>query len=184
MIKFILCLFHSKDKSLPISRSTSQSPSHHHCCIILSNARDTQKPPNVMESATIKSTAGKKDSSTCGLFFKDPCKMGNGLLTSCTEGLGFESPDHSIEESLKEELLRSGTTVERSRWETTVAKVRRQDTKFPPPLSSLNQNGQRCFYLKSVRRNGRLELTEVRIQRPEVLRASRQDGRLRLQTTI
>ncbi|TYI57763.1 hypothetical protein E1A91_D11G304500v1 [Gossypium mustelinum] len=52
--------------------------------------------------------------------------------------------------------------------------------KFPPPLSSLNQNGQPCFYLKPVRENGRLELTEVKIQRPEILRSVRQNGRLRL----
>ncbi|CAI0392013.1 unnamed protein product [Linum tenue] len=52
--------------------------------------------------------------------------------------------------------------------------------KFPPPISSLNKNGQPNFFLRPVRKDGRLELTEVRIDRPEVLRASREDGRLRL----
>ncbi|KAL6146652.1 hypothetical protein ACLB2K_057330 [Fragaria x ananassa] len=53
-------------------------------------------------------------------------------------------------------------------------------TKFPPPISSLNKNGHPNFYLRPVRKDGRLELTEVRIHRPEILRAHREDGRLRL----
>ncbi|KAF5203803.1 Faf-like [Thalictrum thalictroides] len=52
---------------------------------------------------------------------------------------------------------------------------------FPPPISSLNQNnGHRKFYLKSERENGRLQITVKKINRPEILRASRQDGRLTL----
>lgn len=51
--------------------------------------------------------------------------------------------------------------------------------KFPPPLSTFNRNGRPSFYLRSVRSDGRLELTEVKIDRPEILRASRDDGQLR-----
>ncbi|KAJ4954304.1 hypothetical protein NE237_011087 [Protea cynaroides] len=171
------------------STDTSESPSHHyhHCspipfiygcfCVI---ARDTQKPSNVLESDAIKtissSTACKKDSIT----FLD--NVGNGLNASCTESLGFESSDYPMEESLEEEeLRRSKSTAVQSMWKTSVAKVRKQKTNFPPPLPSLNQNGQPSFYLKPLRRNGRLELTEVRIERPDIFKAVRQDGRLRLQ---
>jgi hypothetical protein len=51
---------------------------------------------------------------------------------------------------------------------------------FPPPLTSLNRNGKPSFYLRPVRKDGRLELTEVRIHRPDILHASRHDGRLTL----
>ncbi|MBA0827188.1 hypothetical protein Goarm_011983, partial [Gossypium armourianum] len=37
-----------------------------------------------------------------------------------------------------------------------------------------------CFYLKPVRKDGRLELTEVKVQRPDILHAVRENGRLRL----
>ena len=50
--------------------------------------------------------------------------------------------------------------------------------KFPPPLTSLNRYGWPSFILRPVRKNGRLELTEVKIHRPEILRASRENGRL------
>ncbi|XP_043720941.1 uncharacterized protein LOC122668441, partial [Telopea speciosissima] len=176
---------------LSLSQSTStisDYPSHHHGCLFPSTtgcfcliAGDAQKPPNVfvLESAAIKRistpTACKKDSATFEL-------LNNVCNWSCTESLGFESSDYPMEESLEEEeLLRSRSMAARSRWKTTVAKVRTQKTNFPPPLPSLNQKGQPCFYLKPLRRNGRLELTEVRIERPEIFMASRQDGRLRLQ---
>ncbi|KAF7817877.1 sugar transporter ERD6-like 5 isoform X2 [Senna tora] len=50
---------------------------------------------------------------------------------------------------------------------------------FPPPLSSFNLNGQRLYFLRAVRKEGRLELIEVRIHRPEIIHA-RRDGRLRI----
>nr|XP_016514939.1 PREDICTED: protein FANTASTIC FOUR 1-like [Nicotiana tabacum] len=51
---------------------------------------------------------------------------------------------------------------------------------FPPPLSSLNQDVKPNFFMRAVRKDERLELTEVKIGRPETLLASNQDGRLRL----
>lgn len=51
---------------------------------------------------------------------------------------------------------------------------------FPPPLSSLDSNGQPSFILLPVRKDGRLQLSQVRIKRPEIVYAARQDGRLRL----
>nr|XP_009769809.1 PREDICTED: uncharacterized protein LOC104220609 [Nicotiana sylvestris] len=56
----------------------------------------------------------------------------------------------------------------------------KKEKKFPPPLSSLNQDGKPNFFMRAVRKDGRLELTEVKIGRPETLLASGQDGQLRL----
>ncbi|XP_028770734.1 protein FANTASTIC FOUR 1-like [Neltuma alba] len=58
--------------------------------------------------------------------------------------------------------------------------VRKEVSSFPPPLSSLNLNGQPSFYLRPVRKDGRLKLIEVRIHRPKILHAWRHDGRLTL----
>eukprot|EP01018_Ginkgo_biloba_P039698 Gb_06466 [translate_table: standard] len=52
---------------------------------------------------------------------------------------------------------------------------------FPPPLSSMDPNGHPHVFLKPLRRDGRFLLQEVKVVRNEVLRAWRQDGRLRLQ---
>ncbi|XP_043708347.1 protein FAF-like, chloroplastic [Telopea speciosissima] len=176
---------HSKDYPTTSHQHCGHIPPNSGCFCLIDG--DTQKRPNVVESNAIKSTSnptsGKKDSSTCSFLFDNASNGFSGSLPSCTESLGFESSDHPMEESLVEELSRSrSTTTARSRWKTTVAKVRKQDKKFPPPLTSMNQNGQRNFYLKPVRMNGRLELTEVSIRRPEVFRACREDGRLRLTT--
>ncbi|KAM7273859.1 hypothetical protein ACFE04_028523 [Oxalis oulophora] len=65
-----------------------------------------------------------------------------------------------------------------NKWRKTEGKG--ETKKFPPPLTSLDQNGQPNFFLRPVRKNGRLELTEVKIDRPEILRAYREDGRLKL----
>ncbi|XP_004494646.1 uncharacterized protein [Cicer arietinum] len=104
-----------------------------------------------------------------------------GGLTSCTESLGFESSDGMdvIDDSVKvindnDEIWRNKMMMKRCENRGNLMR------SFPPPLSSLNRNGKPCFYLRPVRKDGRLELTEVRIHRPEILHASRHDGRLTL----
>ncbi|XP_039057754.1 protein FANTASTIC FOUR 2-like [Hibiscus syriacus] len=106
----------------------------------------------------------------------------------CTESLGFEScNERQIDDDDGRGGEYNGFCEEeiRGRWrdKKRVEEKRLEDKrnkKFPPPLSSLNQNGKPCFYLKPVRANGRLELTEVKIHRPEILCAVRENGRLRL----
>jgi len=51
---------------------------------------------------------------------------------------------------------------------------------FPPPLSSLDVNCQPSYILLPVRKGGRLQLNKMRVNRPDILYANRQDGRLRL----
>ncbi|CAL0316582.1 unnamed protein product [Lupinus luteus] len=51
---------------------------------------------------------------------------------------------------------------------------------YPPPLSSWNRNCRPSFFLRPVRKNGRLILTKVRMKRHEKIYSSRENGRLRL----
>lgn len=114
----------------------------------------------------------------------------NGLML-CTEYLGFESYDMKMSQNEVEKKMtchaeEETERVERKRRKTTdeqnlvVAPVREGKRQFPPPLSSLNVRGQRSFYLQPVRKDGRLELTRVMIDRPEIFHVSRENGRLRL----
>ncbi|KAK2967981.1 hypothetical protein RJ640_015426 [Escallonia rubra] len=110
---------------------------------------------------------------------------------SCTESLGFESSDKRRvdDEVMIESILTNkdtnadGFCASRKRSKRSNRAEEKEAVKakkFPPPLSSLNHNGKPNFFLRPVRKDGRLELTEVKILRPEILRASRQDGRLRM----
>ncbi|XP_012476626.1 protein FANTASTIC FOUR 3 [Gossypium raimondii] len=129
-----------------------------------------------------------------GIGFIDDIGGGVDGLMSCTESIGLESceerrilvddddddNDHHYHQQMVEFCER-----ERDRWRKKRSngkmRIERNYSKlFPPPLSSLNENGQPCFYLKPVRKDGRLELTEVKIQRPDILHAVRENGRLRL----
>lgn len=129
------------------------------------------------------SVFSKKDPGAIGFIDY----MGGGVdgLMSCTESLGFESSDERTADDHQMEEM-SNQSSSKARWRKDyrhgrgVGGERKEAKKFPPPLSSLNRNGQPSFYLRSVRTDGRLELTEVRIDRPEILRASREGGRLRL----
>lgn len=122
-----------------------------------------------------------------------------GLTSSCTESLGFESSDEirtddPITENLenKDSIIidedyccgRRTTAAEGGESENWRRKMRNHVKKeaksFPPPLSSLNVKGQPSFFLRPIRKDGRLELTEVRIHRPEILHVWRHDGRLTL----
>nr|GMD48208.1 protein FANTASTIC FOUR 1 [Ipomoea batatas] len=99
-------------------------------------------------------------------------------LTSCTESsVGYESSveldeivdDNDIKDSLSYSWRFGRTEAER-----------RKSKKFPPPLSSLTQDGKPTFFLLPVRKDGRLKLRQVKSNWPETLLASRKDGRLRM----
>lgn len=104
--------------------------------------------------------------------------VAGGGLMSCTESLGFESSNERIVDDSIESGMRDDSWE--AHWEKVKEKKNREKIKqYPPPLPWLN-NGQPSFFLRPVRTNGRLELMEVRVDKPEILRASREDGRLRL----
>ncbi|KAL0552567.1 hypothetical protein IC582_011684 [Cucumis melo] len=143
------------------------------------NAMQSNKSPNILESSSlIKPPLSSSRKDPGGVGFMDDVGGGVDGLMSCTESLGFESSDERL---VNDEL----TTMEDNCGGWCMSRVRRrkvvtEERKFPPPLTSLNQHGHPNFYLRSVRKDGRLELTEVRIERTEILRACRGDGRLRL----
>ncbi|XP_021283322.1 uncharacterized protein LOC110415882 [Herrania umbratica] len=165
-------------------------------------ANDTPRVPNVIESSSVvrPASAPTKKKDPGGIGFIDDIGGGVDGLMSCTESLGFESCDErrvdddddddnggdkkkNCDQRVEVCEGKRSVMMTRDAWRRrrkSEEKRERKNKKFPPPLSSLNQNGQPCFYLKPVRTNGRLELTEVRIERPEILRAVRQNGRLRL----
>lgn len=142
---------------------------------VLITSGKSPKPKNVTVSSLTNSPV-KSDQIETGLKVLNSGDIDR--LASCTESLGFESCN---ERSINNNFYSS----EKSR---ANEKSRKFDKKnkgiknksFPPPLSSFNGNGKPEFFLRPVRNNGRLKLTEVKINRPERLRASREDGRLRL----
>lgn len=131
----------------------------------------------------ISVSRGVDDIFTGGTSFIDDVG-GNYVdgLMSCTESLGFESSDErrAVEDRIIHESLNRIDEELCSRKAKKEEVKIKKEVKFPPPLSSLGQDGRPTFFLRPVRGDGRLMLTEVKIVRPEILRASRQDGRLKL----
>lgn len=186
-----LCLSNSKhngtllDSSLPrLNIFTAAS--------IDSDNFDPQNTTNY--SMTPPAAAAKKDPG--GIGFLDEVGGSVDGLMSCTESLGFESSDErtvddQIEDlgyrdelallSRKSNCSNNNTASTNSRcWQRSNLGEKKEKKEFPPPLSSLSQDGKPNFFMRAVRKDGRLELTEVKIDRPKTFRASRQDGRLRL----
>ncbi|KAL6905614.1 hypothetical protein ACP4OV_003215 [Aristida adscensionis] len=127
-------------------------------------------------------------------------KRSSASLLLCTEGLGCESTvdaddmlrdgDGDAEAAGAEAavLLRrndgGGVNVESGGAEGAEAgkeEKRRRPPSFPPPIRSLGRGGKASVRFRSVRAEGRFVLTEVVIPGNELLRASREGGRLRLQ---
>lgn len=109
-------------------------------------------------------------------FIEDVGEGIEGLVT-CTKSLAsFQSIDVSGE--IDDNDNNDDEEDEDNCWRKT--RVAEGRGNFPPPLSSLNGNGQPSFILVPVRKNGRLQLSKVRIKKPKILYATRQDGRLKL----
>ncbi|KAK3031609.1 hypothetical protein RJ639_035615 [Escallonia herrerae] len=159
--------------------------------------KSSLSPPSTTTTASTTVSIVAAAASTC-LTKRDPGGIGfldgfggsaDGLM-SCTESLGFESSDERrVDDEVIESILTKKDTNEdgfcasrkrSKRNNRAEEKEAVKAKKFPPPLSSLNHDGKPNFFLRPIRKDGRLELTEVKIFRPEILRASRQDGRLRL----
>ncbi|KAJ0979673.1 hypothetical protein J5N97_015147 [Dioscorea zingiberensis] len=137
-------------------------------------AGEIPKPRNVVASSAVGSAPKP-------IAWIDPDPDDGDGLGLCTECLGFESLDERVGggDQGVEEIEKSdpgiGGEMARSR------PRRATEPTFPPPLASLGgKDGRRSSFLKAVRTDGRILLTEVTIERPEILRASRGDGRLRL----
>ncbi|KAL2325461.1 hypothetical protein Fmac_024519 [Flemingia macrophylla] len=109
-------------------------------------------------------------------FVNDIGKEIEGLVT-CTKSLDFKSIDINDEIDDNDHNDNNNQNEDDCWRKMRVAEGR---GNFPPPLSSMNGNGQSSFVLVPVRTNGRLQLRKTRIKRPKILYSNRQDGRLRL----
>lgn len=105
--------------------------------------------------------------------------MAAGGLGLCTESLGSESCDSGIDINAGEE---SAAETDKRKLKRPLRR-RRAEVRFPPPLPWMTgRGGRRSRFLKAERSDGRFVLTEIQIDPPpEILRAIRTDGRLRLE---
>jgi len=87
-----------------------------------------------------------------------------------------EDKDYSLSTTDDEEITKDED--EDYSWSRT--KLAEDRGNFPPPISSLNGLGQPKFIFVPIRENGRMQLKKIRIRRPKILHATREDGRLRL----
>ncbi|CAN6325866.1 unnamed protein product [Urochloa humidicola] len=153
------------------------------------------------------SNLSKDDSSLDGLLKPKPAstvkrsasfcmkKSSSASLLLCTEGLGSESTvdaddmlkDGDAEAAIKGAAETDGRDVAGAAAVEAAgmkeAEERREPKKaFPPPIRSMGRGGGKprvCF--RSFREDGRFVLLEVLIPGKELLQATREGGRLRLQ---
>lgn len=119
-------------------------------------------------------------------------KGSSASLLLCTEGLGSESTvdaddmfkDGDAEAEAEAEAaaaaLKGTDTANGSDAEEAV-KEERQPKTFPPPIPSIGRGGKPYVCFRSFREDGRFVLLEVVIPGKELLQATREGGRLRLQ---
>lgn len=111
--------------------------------------------------------------------------MNSESLSTCTEGLGFESCDNKEDfinnSGWKLRKARSSITRHFSNEYLSGKRSRITGEELPPPISCIGRTGKPCVCFKSYRQNGRFILKEVKNPIQEFLHAHRQDGRLKLQ---
>ncbi|KAJ0979453.1 hypothetical protein J5N97_014927 [Dioscorea zingiberensis] len=138
-------------------------------------AGEIPKPRNVVASSAVGSAPKPMEWINPGAWGLHDPNDGGGLGL-CTECLGFESldervvvgGDQGVEEIDKSDLGIGGK----------MARSRRRRQRSRRSLRRWPRSGKDGR--KAVRTDGRILLTEVTIERPEILRASHGDGRLRL----
>ncbi|XP_058740576.1 protein FANTASTIC FOUR 1-like [Vicia villosa] len=167
------------------AQSHSVSVSRPGLALVTTIITDKIPVPNVLESTTMLNLKLNNNENS-----RHPSRIGfvsgdvDGLM-SCTESLGFESCDERRVCERMNMNMRMNSDEKDESWRRKITMKRGESRgnsmrTFPPPIPSLNRNGKPSFYLRPVRKDGRLELTEVRIHRPDILHASRHDGRLTL----
>lgn len=98
---------------------------------------------------------------------------GHTCFELCTESLGFESGNCSVGEGEEELHVLPSTSKNEEEGNLVRGKrkgiQRKNQNQFPPPLRWMStKHGKQSWYMKSERKDGRLILTEVRIERPQV----------------
>ncbi|WOH04527.1 hypothetical protein DCAR_0623936 [Daucus carota subsp. sativus] len=176
---------------------TPQTTDHHHTPLpagltILTNLDRVPNPSNVIESSSLmlkgfpkieKNVAPKINNNSWKQDDVDSqgrvlAGFDDDRLASCTELLGFESCDNYGSDYLDKTKTRVSiaSRVEERRRERMKMKTK----VFPPPLTTLNENGKPVFMLQPERKDGRLRLSVVQVHRRESLRCYRENGRLRM----
>ncbi|CAL4995487.1 unnamed protein product [Urochloa decumbens] len=139
--------------------------------------RPKPKPATASTAATVKRSA-----SFC-----------SASLLLCTEGLGSESTVDA-DDMFKDGDAEAEAAAIKGAAETDVVDAgaaaaaamkeleeRRQPKEFPPPIRSIGRGGKPYVCFRSFREDGRFVLLEVVIPGKELLQATREGGRLRLQ---
>uniref|UniRef100_A0A0E0E2V7 FAF domain-containing protein n=1 Tax=Oryza meridionalis TaxID=40149 RepID=A0A0E0E2V7_9ORYZ len=127
------------------------------------------------------------------------CLKSSTSLLLCTEGLGSESTVDA-DDMVKDgdgsgAVVDSGMDVDDDASDVGAAAVARDNAfaaggkenrpppppSFPPPIRSIGRGGKPIVCFRSVRAEGRFVLLEVVIPGKDLLRATREGGRLRLQ---
>ena len=140
-------------------------------------------------AATV-ATVMKRSASFCAK--KGSSSSSSASLLLCTEGLGSESTvdaddmfkDGDAEAEAEAAALKG--TDETTDGGDAAEKVKkeeeeRQPKTFPPPIRSIGRGGKPYVCFRSLREDGRFVLREVVIPGKELLQATREGGRLRLQ---
>ncbi|KAL1804291.1 hypothetical protein DCAR_0935952 [Daucus carota subsp. sativus] len=101
--------------------------------------------------------------------------------TLLISGVGGSASD-SVVDVLKNEDIGSGVNIEDEA--TKKLRIRMAEKRvrvFPPILSSLNRNGRPKFSLKTVRKDGRLQMSIVPNHFSEVVRTPQDGGRVSME---
>ncbi|KAF3321797.1 Protein FAF-like [Carex littledalei] len=114
-------------------------------------------------------------------------------LQLCTEGLGsessdevddmanIESDDQELYAQFKEKMDMERLQLSSNKYNNSHSLSVKNEKGFPPPIPSIGRSGKPRMFFKAYREEGRFVLREIRMPSKEILRASRQDGRLKLQ---
>ncbi|KAJ4883643.1 hypothetical protein Rs2_33736 [Raphanus sativus] len=110
------------------------------------------------------------------LHFRESSSAENSSLQLCTEGLGSESyydlEDGKVNRNKNVEDNDVNGKDDNGSSDEECGPLKRERREYPPAMKRMS--------FKTYREEGRLVLEEVRIPRREFLRASREDGRLKL----
>ncbi|CAL4989592.1 unnamed protein product [Urochloa decumbens] len=135
----------------------------------------------------------KPAASAAAATVKRSASFCSASLLLCTEGLGSESTVDA-DDMFKDADAEAEAAAIKGAAETDVVDAsaaaaaamkeleeRRQPKEFPPPIRSIGRGGKPYVCFRSFREEGRFVLLEVVIPGKELLQATREGGRLRLQ---
>lgn len=101
-------------------------------------------------------------------------------ISTCTEELCFDDDFLKNDQNYYENDKKTAADYEKY-WSCESKRCSRKDFGgLPPPISCLGRNGKPWVFFKSIRKDGRFILKEIRIPTQEFLHACRKNGRLKM----